>query len=160
MSDIQEKTFISGVLLNYAEVPSAGIPLVLLHGGSARWQAFENIITDLSEYHLYLPDLRGHGKSGRALGHYRLQDYTNDIINFIKDCVGQRVHLFGHSLGGMIALLVTAQYPEGVRAVAVRRSPLSSQSWHQVGFAKTNDRVRAWQRISVDIFPLNNLLRF
>ena len=159
MSNIEEHTFgTETVTLNYAEIPSTGVPLVLLHGGSARWQAFENIITDLSEYHLYLPDLRGHGKSGRVFGHYRLQDYTNDIINFIKDCVGQPVHLFGHSLGGMIALLVAAQYPEGIRAVAVGDSPLSSQYWQKVMFTQTNDRVRAWQKISGGHIPIEELV--
>ena len=159
MASIQEHTFITGkITLNYAEVPSNGSSLVLLHGGSARWQAFENIITDLSEYHLYLPDLRGHGKSGRSMGHYRLQDYTNDIISFIKDCIGQPVHLFGHSLGGMIALLFAAQYPDGVRAVAVGDSPLSSQSWHRVMFNQTTDRIRTWQKISGGHIPVEELI--
>lgn len=159
MASIQEHTFNTGmVTLNYAEIPSNGTPLVLLHGGSARWQAFENIIADLSEYHLYLPDLRGHGKSGRATGHYRLQDYTNDLIKFIKDCIGKPVYLFGHSLGGMITLLVASQYPDGVRAVAVGDSPLTSRTWHRVMFSQTNDRVRAWQKISGGHIPIEELI--
>lgn len=159
MANIQENTFSTGtVILNYAEVSSSGTPLILLHGGSARWQAFENIIADLSEYHLYLPDLRGHGKSGRAAGQYRLQDYTNDIIAFIKDCVGKPVYLFGHSLGGIIALLAASQYPDGVRAVAIGDSPLSSRSWHQVMFNQTTDRVRAWQKISGGHIPVDKLI--
>lgn len=159
LANIQENTFNTGTItLNYAEISSNGTPLVLLHGGSARWQAFENIIPDLGEYHLYLPDLRGHGKSGRATGHYRLLDYTDDIINFIKYCVGQPVYLFGHSLGGIIALLVTARYPDGVRAVAVGDSPLSSQSWHRVMFNQTADRVRAWQKISGGHIPVEEFI--
>lgn len=159
MASIQEHIFNTGkITLNYAEVPSNGSSLVLLHGGSARWQAFENIITDLSEYHLYLPDLRGHGKSDRATGHYRLQDYTNDIIKFIKYIVDQPVHLFGHSLGGIIALLAASQYSDGARAVAVGDSPLSSQSWHQVMFNQTTDRVRAWQKISGGHIPVEELI--
>jgi len=159
MTDIQEHTFNTGMItLNYAEVTSNGVPLVLLHGGSARWQAYDNIISDLSEYHLYLPDLRGHGKSGRAKGHYRLQDYTNDIINFIRDCVHQPVYLFGHSLGGMIALLVASQYKDGVRAVVVGDSPLSSQSWHRVMFTQTTDRVRAWQKVSGGQIPVEEII--
>jgi len=159
MADIHEHTFDTGeITLNYAEVPSNGTLLVLLHGGSARWQAFENIILDLSEYHLLLPDLRGHGKSGRATGHYRLQDYTNDIISFIKDHIGQPVNLFGHSLGGMIALLVASQYPEGIRAVAVGDSPLTSRTWHQVMFSQTNVRVRAWQKVSGGHIPVEELI--
>ena len=159
MADIQENTFNTGTItLNYAEVVSNGTPLILLHGGSARWQAFEDLIPDLSEYHLYLPDLRGHGKSGRATGHYRLQDYANDIITFIQDYIQQPVYLFGHSLGGIIALLVASQYQEGVRAVAVGDSPLSRQTWHRVMFSQTNDRVRAWQKISGGHIPVVKLI--
>jgi pimeloyl-ACP methyl ester carboxylesterase len=159
MAEIQRHIFkTQTVNLNYAEVPSSGAPLVLLHGGSARWQAFENIIMDLSHYHLYLPDLRGHGESGRATGHYRLQDYTNDIIKFIKDIIDQPVHLFGHSLGGIIALLVASQFTDGVRDVAVGDSPLSSQSWHRVMFNQTTDRVRAWQKISGGHIPIEQLI--
>jgi pimeloyl-ACP methyl ester carboxylesterase len=159
MPDIYEHTFNTGaVTINYAEVSSTGTPLVMLHGGSARWQAFDNLIPDLGEYHLYLPDLRGHGKSGRATGHYRLQDYTDDVISFLKNCVGKPAYLFGHSLGGIIALLVAAQYPEGVRAVAVGDSPLTGESWRQVMFSQTNDRVRAWQKISGGHIPVEQLI--
>ena len=55
---IRERQFDAGeVSLHYAEGPTAGPPLVLLHGGSARWQAFEAVIPDLAaHWHLYLPD--------------------------------------------------------------------------------------------------------
>jgi len=159
MADLHEQIFNTGtVTLNYAEVPSSGAPLILLHGGSARWQAFENIIPDLGEYHLYLPDLRGHGKSGRTPGHYRLQDYTNDIISFIKEIIDQPVYLFGHSLGGMIALLVASQYPAGVLAVAVGDSPLSNQSWYHGMNDLSKARVRAWQKISGGHIPIEQLI--
>lgn len=159
MSDIQEHTFDTGIVaINYAEVPSTGTSLVMLHGGSARWQAFDNLIPDLSEYHLYLPDLRGHGRSGRVTGHYRLQDYTNDIIHFMKNCVGKPANLLGHSLGGIVALLVASQYPEGVRAIAVGDSPLSGQTWHRVMFNQSTDRVRAWQKISGGHVPIEKLI--
>lgn len=37
--EIRESAFDTGaVILNYAEVPSRGTPLVLLHGGNARWR--------------------------------------------------------------------------------------------------------------------------
>ena len=159
MPDISEHAFSTGtVTLNYAEVPSTGTPLVLLHGGSARWQSFGSILSDLSEYHLYIPDLRGHGKSGRARGHYRLQNYTDDIISFIKHCVGKPVYVFGHSLSGMIALLVAAQYPEGTLAVAVGDSPLSNQTWHHAMFTQTIDRVRTWEKISGGHIPIEQLI--
>ena len=129
--EIQESTFEAGSIhINYAEIPRLGTPLVLLHGGSARWQSFETILPDLAAtWHIYAPDFRGHGKSSWAPGTYRLQDYADDTIAFLRDCVEEPAYLFGHSLGGMVALLVAARYPAGVRAVAVGDAPLTSQTW-------------------------------
>ena len=69
---MKETAFDTGkVRINYAEGPSSGPPLVLLHGGSAWWQDFTPIIPDLaSHWHLFAPDLRGHGKSGRVAWSY------------------------------------------------------------------------------------------
>jgi pimeloyl-ACP methyl ester carboxylesterase len=84
---LKEHSFKAGpVTLNYVEGPETGPPLVLLHGGSARWQAFESIMPELAaRWHLYGPDLRGHGQSGRAAANgYRLQDYSADIVAFLR----------------------------------------------------------------------------
>jgi hypothetical protein len=60
-----EPSFDTGiVILNYAEAPDAGAPLVLLHGGSARWQAWEPMIDALAtDHHLTItlrPKRRNH----------------------------------------------------------------------------------------------------
>jgi pimeloyl-ACP methyl ester carboxylesterase len=146
--EIQEHVFHTRtVALNYAEVVAPGAPLVLLHGGNARWQAFESIVDDLAAWHLYLLDLRGHGKSDWAIGHYRLQDYAEDVITFLKEVVGESAYVFGHSLGGMVALLAAAQYPAGVRALAVGDAPLTSQTWH-AALLQGQDRIIAWRDLS------------
>lgn len=146
---IQENRFAAGsVTINYAEIPSANTPLVLLHGGSARWQSFDTILADLAAtWHVYAPDFRGHGRSAWVTGTYRLQDYADDTIAFLQQCVKEPAYLFGHSLGGMVALLVAAQYPAGVRAVAVGDSPLSSKSW-QATLHAGRDRVLAWRDLA------------
>jgi pimeloyl-ACP methyl ester carboxylesterase len=147
--DIQEKTFDTGnVTLNYAEISSLGMPLVLLHGGSARWQSFNSILPDLaSSFHIYAPDFRGHGKSGRVSGSYRLQDYADDTIAFLQHCLTEPAFLFGHSLGGMVALLVAAQYSAGVRAVAVGDAPLSGKTWSEALY-QSRERLAAWRDLS------------
>jgi len=130
-SKIRENTFDTGIVtINYAEISSSGTPLVLLHGGSNRWQSFNNILSDLAAtWHVYAPDFRGHGKSTWVPGTYRLQDYADDTMAFLKHCLKEPAYVFGHSLGGAIALLVAAQFPEGVRAVVVGDAPLSRQAW-------------------------------
>ncbi len=130
-AEIKEQSFNTDVVtINYAEGPASGPPFVLLHGGSARWQSFEWLMPDLApDWHLYAPDFRGHGKSSWVAGAYRLQDYTDDTIAFLRQQVAEPAVIFGHSLGGMVALLLAAQHPEKIRAVVVGDSPLTAESW-------------------------------
>jgi len=157
--EIRESTFDTGaVILNYAEVPSSATSLVLLHGGTGSWQSFESILPDLAAlWHIYAPDLRGQGKSGWRSGSYRLQDYTDDTIAFLRNHINEPAYLFGHSLGGIVALMVAAQYPEGVRAVAVGDSPLSSQTWHD-SILESQDRNTAWRDLSGGQIPMDQLI--
>lgn len=143
---VREATFNTGnVVLNYAQVLAPGSPLLLLHGGNARWQSFESILPNLaSTWQIYAPDFRGQGRSSWVPGTYRLQDYTDDTIAFLRHHVHEPAALFGHSLGGMVALLVAAQYPDGIRAVAVGDAPLSSRSWHE-HILQSRLRIEAWR---------------
>lgn len=155
---LQEHIFDAGsVNLNYAAGPPNGPPLVLLHGGSARWQGLRPIIFDLAaRWHVYAPDLRGHGKSGRTPGRYTLQDYTDDVIAFLNH-LSEPACVFGHSLGGGIALLVAAQNPNGVRAVAVGDAPLTRETWH-TAVAPTYDRIAAWRDLAGGQRPLSEVI--
>jgi pimeloyl-ACP methyl ester carboxylesterase len=132
-TEIQEHDFDAGAItINYAELSSDGSPLVLLHGGSGRWQSFEEIIPTLAaHWHIFAPDLRGHGKSSRASS-YQLQGYVNDLIAFLDGCVKEPTNVFGHSLGGIVALMAAAQRPNVFRALIVGDSPLSAQSWQAI----------------------------
>ncbi len=116
---IIEHSFDAGeVRLNYAEGPPNGPPLVLLHGLGRRWQVFLPVIPALSlRWHIFAPDLRGHGKSGHIARGYRGTQYSDDMIRFVRDRVGGPVVIFGHSLGGMIGMWVASHHPELVRAL-------------------------------------------
>jgi pimeloyl-ACP methyl ester carboxylesterase len=115
---LTQKTFANtGVPLNYMEGPDNGPPLLLLHGITQRWQGFVQILPALTQsYHVYAPDLRGHGRSARAKGHYRGEDYGRDALAFIDEVIGGPTLLFGHSLGGMISLYLSANFPGRLRA--------------------------------------------
>ena len=116
---IAEHTFDTGVVrLNYAEGPSNGPPLVLLHGLGRRWQVFLSVIPALSmRWHIFAPDFRGHGKSGHIARGYRGTQYSDDIVAFIRGCVSGPAMIFGHSLGGMVGMWVASHHPELVRSL-------------------------------------------
>jgi len=114
-----ERTFDTGeIRLNYAEGPPNGPPLVLLHGLGRRWQVFLPVIPALSlRWHIFAPDLRGHGKSSRVARGYRGPQYSEDIARLLRERVSAPAVLFGHSLGGMLGMWVASHHPELVRAL-------------------------------------------
>ena len=114
-----ERSFDTGDMqLNYAEGPANGPPLVLLHGLGRRWQVFLPIIPALSlRWQILAPDLRGHGKSSRVARGYHGAEYSEDIARLLRERVSAPAALFGHSLGGNVAMSVAFQYPKLVRAL-------------------------------------------
>ncbi len=146
-ADMCEHTFQVGpVTINYAEGPANGAPLVLLHGGSARWQMLESLVPYLApRWRLFMPDLRGHGRSSWTPDHYSLTESADDICGLLAERGEQPALVFGHSWGGMVALMLAARCPRWVRAVAVGDSPLNRDSW----LAKLGrDRIAAWRDIA------------
>lgn len=116
----------NGTFINYAEGPTSGPPLVLLHGGSNRWQSWATILEPLVDrFHVFAPDLRGHGSSAWTPGRYSIRSITDDIAAFLDVVVPAPAGLFGHSLGAEVAVWVTAERPERVLALVVGDGPLS-----------------------------------
>lgn len=130
---LSEKFFDTGeVVLNYAEGPDNGPPLLLIHGFPRWWKDFQPIIPELSKnYHVFALDLRGHGKSGRVKGHYTLRDYSRDITALLENLIQRPVILFGHSLGGWISLMVASKEP-AIGALIIGDSPLNLKNFREV----------------------------
>lgn len=123
-----EKRFDTGELtISYLETGETGRALVLLHGLTSSKQGYAPVMPLLADrWHLYAPDFRGHGTSDRATDtQYHNVDYARDIISFLKQ-IGEPVVVIGHSLGAMVAIIVAARYPEGVRGVTLLDPPLFS----------------------------------
>src|SRR4051794_30676963 len=112
---LQEKSFDTGeVILNYAEGPKSGSPMVMQHGGTVSWQHYRPLLPALTKHwHVFALDLRGHGKSGRpADEQYFAVDYARDIAAFIRQQIDQPVILVGHSLGSLAVLATTSLVPD------------------------------------------------
>lgn len=127
-----ERTFdTSEVLLNYAEGPAHGPPLVLLHGLGRRWQVFLPVIPALSlRWHIFAPDLRGHGKSSHLARGYRGPQYAEDIACLLRERISAPAVIFGHSLGGMLAMWVASHHPELVRALILGDNMIVARRLH------------------------------
>jgi pimeloyl-ACP methyl ester carboxylesterase len=114
------------LVLNYAENESAGAPLVLLHGLTSKSAHMVTPLAALQDrWHVYAPDLRGHGKSGRAADNsYDVGSYARDIIAFLKGVVKAPAVVIGHSLGALTTIGTAAGYNEGVKAAVLLDPPL------------------------------------
>jgi pimeloyl-ACP methyl ester carboxylesterase len=155
----REATFDTGkVVLNYAEGPASGPALVMLHGGSGRWQLYSGMLAELAEgHHVYAPDLRGHGKSGWVPRGYTIRDYVEDIGSFLREVSGPAV-LMGHSLGGIIAVATTKACPDLVRALIVGDAPLDAATWGQY-LRNGRGQLAAWRALSGGTHPVEEIER-
>lgn len=147
MVAIEERSFEAGaVSLNYAEA-GTGAPVVLLHGGSSRWQHLADLVRELAErWHVYAPDLRGHGKSSHAPRRYRLTDYADDLVAFLERRTGA-AEVFGHSLGGQVAIVAAARRPDLFRALAIGDTPLSVSTLRP-GLQQSRQMLFVWRDLA------------
>ena len=114
--------------------------LALIHGlgeHTGRYLHVGKAMTDAG-YALVGFDLRGHGKSGGARGHFpSLNAVIQDIRQFFRFLV-QRYpdfphFLYGHSLGGLLSLSYAIQYKDGLNGVMVTDVALRSSLQEQKG---------------------------
>ena len=123
---VEKKYRVSEATLNYAEGPAGGLPMVLTHGLTDRWQYYLPIMPFLTmRWHTYALDFRGHGRSSRTPP-YRYRDHIEDTISFIEGCVREPVVIFGSSMGGMVALMVAARRPDLVKAIVFGDSSIKT----------------------------------
>jgi pimeloyl-ACP methyl ester carboxylesterase len=110
------------VRLNFAAGPAAGPPLLFLHGVTRRWQDFLTLAPMFaSRWHVHALDFRGHGRSSRTPGAYRVADYLADTTAFMQAHFHEPAVVYGHSLGALVAVALAAQAP--VRALVLEDPP-------------------------------------
>jgi magnesium chelatase accessory protein len=135
---------IDGVQLAYGR-SGDGPPLVLLHGGSARrelWDEFTPLLEDANR--VYTPDLPGHGRSGRTPGRYDLETVAGVVARFIREVAGGPAAVYGHSYGGHVALVLAARHRDVVELAIAGDAPLSRGAVCSV-IDSSRDRLEAWR---------------
>lgn len=96
-------------------IGGSGPALLLIHGMADNSSTFEPILERLAErYTVIVPDLLGHGLSGRPRADYSLPAFANAMRDLLLYLGVERATLVGHSLGGGIAGQFTYQFPHMV----------------------------------------------
>lgn len=110
----------SGMLGGLCWGRSSDPPIVALHGWLDNAASFKRLGPRLAMNHrLVALDLPGHGQSfHRPPGEsYEMLDYVRDLAQFLEFHAPEGAVLLGHSLGGILAMLLAVAAPDRVRGL-------------------------------------------
>lgn len=106
----------------YYEIHGDGPPLLLIAGlssDSKSWQYIRNSLA--SRYTLIIFDNRGCGRTEYD-GPFTLPDIAADAISLLDHLEYKKVHLLGHSMGGMIAQQLAISHPDRIEKLVLASS--------------------------------------
>ena len=105
---------------------AARAAVIIAHGYAEHSGRYEELAYRLVRegYAVYALDHRGHGQSGGKRASIRVfREYVDDLVRFIDRVRETRPQpprfLFGHSMGGLVALQLVLEHPEKVEGLAV-----------------------------------------
>lgn len=99
-------------------------PLVLLHALGEDGSDWDAVAEEFgSRRRVYVPDMRGHGRSERA-ERYSFELMRDDVLGLLDALALERVSLVGHSMGGVVAFLLAQEYPQRVDKLVLEETPL------------------------------------
>ncbi|UQZ33523.1 alpha/beta hydrolase [Paenibacillus sp. PK3_47] len=105
-----EKVTCEGNSICYSD-QGEGEVILLLHGFCGSSAYWEKVIPYLGAgYRVIAPDLRGHGASDAPAGPYSIDQMADDVIFLLDALEVKKCYLFGHSMGGYIALSLAERY--------------------------------------------------
>lgn len=130
----EERQYTTGdVTMNYVAGPENGPALLLIPGQMEAWQGYKFVLSELSRrFHVFVPDLRGHGKSTWTPGRYSYNICGNDLKCFLKEVIGRPAFVAGLSSGAVLAVWLAAYAPEHVLAIVSEDPPIFSSIWPRI----------------------------
>ena len=118
---LDKSVTVFGAKIRYLEAGDAAKPkVILLHGlgGSAENWLF-NIQALAANYHVFVPDQVGFGKSDKPLLKYRVATYVDFLDKFMAELKIEKAHLVGNSMGGWVSGLMAIKYPNRVEKIVL-----------------------------------------
>jgi pimeloyl-ACP methyl ester carboxylesterase len=118
MQKVQTK---SGDEIAYRVIGGGDKAMVLVHGWMVSGAVYDDLIGSLDQekFRLIVPDLRGSGHSSKDMDSFELADYVSDLVAVVDHAGLETFGLVGHSMGGQVAQLFAANYPERVERLAL-----------------------------------------
>jgi 3-oxoadipate enol-lactonase len=109
-----------GLKLRY-EIRGQGDPVALIMGFSGSGRGWGEAFLKLMEarFKIFVIDNRGTGESDPADAEFTLADLAADVAAVLDHARTPRAHIFGISMGGMIAQEFALAYPERTRGLVL-----------------------------------------
>ena len=144
-----QSTEINGLNISY-QVDGEGDTVLLLHGWGGEAASFQPVFEWLAQSHkVYALDLPGFGTSQMPPTAWDTSDYAQFITAFLKKFGIPKAHLIGHSFGGRISIILSAEHPEKVDKLILVDSaglrikpPRTAKYYFRVGIAKVGKLLR------------------
>jgi len=116
---VEGKAEVNGVSLWY-RVTGEGEPVVQIHGAGFGHFNFAPATPELSKHFRVVDfDLRGYGQSDRPVQQYDMEVWADDLAGLMDALDLTEAHVHGTSMGGMIAIVFAAKYPERTTSVVI-----------------------------------------
>ena len=110
---------VNGVELWY-ELLGAGPHLVQIGGAVSAHEGYSTVTAAMAEHFTVLDyDHRGYGQSDRPEQRYTMDTWSDDLAALLAEVGIERTHVHGGSMGGFIATLFAARYPEYVDRLVI-----------------------------------------
>jgi len=155
MSQVSETGHVEagGVRYGYAihgpRTPSAGAPLLLLHGGFGTMEMFGPILGRLAERRRVITvDLYGHGRTALTDRPIDAVAMGDDMATLVRALGFERVDVLGFSFGGMVAFRLAVQHPEAVGKLVLASAPYANTGF----YADIREQQKAITRESAAMF--------
>ena len=101
-------------------IEGTGAPLYMVHGIGSRKVTWDALIEELKEHFTCVSyDLRGHGDSPIPDLPYSLENLVDDLELLRVKLGHSKIHVIGHSLGGMIGPAYARKFPENTLSVTL-----------------------------------------
>jgi pimeloyl-ACP methyl ester carboxylesterase len=107
-----------GVTIAVHDMGGTGEPLLLCHATGLHAHAYQPLALRLAtHFHVWALDFRGHGDSTAPDNErFHWDGFSDDLLNVIDALEVQPVTVFGHSLGGGVAMLAEHRRPGTFKA--------------------------------------------
>jgi proline iminopeptidase len=115
-----------------------GVPIVLLHGGPGYTSHYLQPLTALGDDRpVIVYDQLGSGRSDRVIDTtlFQIGHYVRELDSLRRALRLDRLHLYGHSWGSMLALEYMASNPIGIVSLTLASPVISAASWTADGKA-------------------------